>query len=250
MHLIYKSFLVILSVLLLSVNANAQKNKLEPSRISAGFKAGYYSTSIGFTPPINSGPQLSPSFGVVMKYHAENYFGAQIEINYASTGWIELNRYDVEQEIYSRNLDYIQIPFLTHIYVGKKKFQVFITVGPQLDILVNESKHVITTLDDQTYDYYERPAEPFTISLAGGVGINYITKIGHFQLEGRFAASMTNVLENETRTSTDRSSSILGGATFSYLIPLRGWKEKPKNNNTGEAIDQPSSDDSGWERRD
>lgn len=248
MHLIYKTFTVILSILLISLSTYAQKNRLEPARISAGIKGGYYSTAIGFNPAVNSLPMLTPSFGVVMKYHAEKFFGAQIEVNYSSIGWTELNRYDVEQEIYKRQMDYVQIPFLTHIYVGKKNLQFFVTLGPQLDILVNESKNIITDINDQTYDYYDKEASPYLISLAGGFGINLITKIGHFQVEGRFSAGMMNALENPDRNSTDRSAPVVGGINFSYLVPIRGWKEKPKkDNDSGESIEQPS--ESGWEQR-
>ncbi|WP_082795683.1 porin family protein [Flammeovirga sp. SJP92] len=248
MHLIYKTFLVIISVLLLSTSTFAQKNILKPARISAGIKGGYYSTSIGFFPAISTLPQTTPSFGVVAKYHGEKYFGAQLEVNYNGIGWTEVNRFDITQEIYTRKFEYVQIPFLTHIYIGKKNLQFFITLGPQLDILLNESKEIITDINDQSYDYYEKPVNPFTVSVAGGAGLNLITKFGHFQIEGRFAASMMDVLENERRTSTERSSSVLGGVSFSYLIPISGWKEKPKNNETGEGIQQP--DESGWERRD
>ncbi|MBD0401893.1 porin family protein [Flammeovirga sp. EKP202] len=248
MHLIYRTFLVIFSVFLLSTSTFAQKNILKPAKISAGIKGGYFSTSIGFLPAISTLPETSPSFGVVMKYHAEKYFGAQLEVNYNAIGWTEVNRFDVTQEIYNRKFEYIQVPFLTHIYIGKKNLQFFITLGPQMDILIGESKKIITDLDDQSYDYYEKPVNPFTLSIAGGGGLNLITKIGHFQVEGRFAASMMNVLENERRTSTEGSTSVLGGVTFSYLIPISGWKEKPKNNESGQSIEQP--DESGWERRD
>ncbi|MBB6462472.1 porin family protein [Flammeovirga kamogawensis] len=255
MRSIYKSLLLIFPLIVVfNQSTIAQKNLLDPARISAGIKGGYTSSSVGFYPAVNRSAETAPTFGIVMKYNAEKYFGAQFEINYATIGYKEFNKEDITEEVYERQFNYVQVPLLTHIYIGKGKLQFFITVGPQLDILVGENKQVLSDLNNQAYDYYDKPANPIAVSLAGGAGINIITGIGHFQIEGRFSASMTNILEEPDRSSTDRSNSTFGGVNFSYLIPIQGWKEKPKKSPSFDGIipskDKDENKNSNWENRD
>ncbi|AZQ63220.1 PorT family protein [Flammeovirga pectinis] len=253
MRSIYKSLLLIFPlVVVITQSAIAQKNLLDPARISAGIKGGYTSSSVGFYPAVNRSAETAPTFGIVMKYNSEKYFGAQFEVNYATIGYKEFNKEDITEEVYERQFNYVQIPLLTHIYIGKRKFQFFITVGPEIDILVGEKKTILSDINNQAYDYYDKPANPVAVSLAGGAGINIITGIGHFQLEGRFSASMTNILKEPDRSSTDRSNSTFGGVNFSYLIPIQGWKEKPKKSSLIDGL-IPSKEEnksSNWENRD
>ncbi|WP_281616076.1 porin family protein [Flammeovirga sp. SubArs3] len=243
MQSIFRKFLFTCGLILISISTiYAQKNKLDPPRIAAGIKGGYYSSAVAFTTaPISQAPVAAPTFGVVFKYNAEKFFGLQLEATYNKIGWKEYNQENLTEFVYDRSMNYISVPALTNIYIGKKNFQFVILLGPQFDFLVGEQKEVIGDLNDQRYDYYEREANPAVVYLAGGVGFNILTKFGHFQFEGRFAASMTDVLKNADRSSTNRTTATVGGVTLSYILPISGWKDKPK--------EEPASD-SGWEIRD
>ncbi|MBB3697358.1 outer membrane beta-barrel protein [Flammeovirga yaeyamensis] len=248
MHHIYRNIICSFFLLLLSHQlVEAQKNLLDPPRIAVGLKGGYYSSAVGFTTePISQSPVLAPTYGFLFKYNAEKFFGLQVELNHITAGWGEFNQEDFTETVYERKLNYISLPMLTNIYLGKKNFQFVILVGPQFDYMIGESKEVITTLDNQRYDYYDRAANPFVVSIAGGAGVNILTKYGHFQIEGRFSASMTDVLKADSRSSTNRSVSTIGGLTFSYILPISGWKAKPSDDNTSEA---PSKSNDNWEIR-
>ncbi|OHX66537.1 porin family protein [Flammeovirga pacifica] len=238
---IFFSFILVISSFQITI---AQKNLLDPPRIAVGIKAGAYSSAVGFTTePISQSPVLAPTFGMMFKYNAEKFFGLQVEVNHITAGWGEFNQEDFTETVYTRKLNYISMPVLTNIYLGKKNFQFVILVGPQFDYNIGESKEVITTLDHQRYDYYEREANPFVVSIAGGAGINLLTKIGHFQVEGRFSASMTDVLKAKSRSDTNRTVSTVGGLTFSYILPISGWKPKP-------AANDGVKNKSDWEVRD
>lgn len=71
--------------------------------------------------------------------------GAQVELNISQRGWEALfETADGQKDLsrsYSREMTYLEIPFLAHLAFGKDKgVQFFINLGPQVAFLINESE--------------------------------------------------------------------------------------------------------------
>ena len=74
--------------------------------------------------------------GINFRYMEENHFGFIVELNFEQRGWKE----DFEKRpfSYSRTVNYLQLPFLAHIYFGRRG-RFFINAGPLSVLLLGES---------------------------------------------------------------------------------------------------------------
>lgn len=62
------------------------------------------------------------------------------------TGGIELTQHGWEEKFeekpqykYSRTVNYMELPFLTHIHFGSKRVRVFVNLGPKIGYALSES---------------------------------------------------------------------------------------------------------------
>jgi hypothetical protein len=108
-------------------------------------------------------------------------------------GWAEV--YETQgaaSTIYTRQLHYIELPFLMHIALGKQKFRVFLNFGPQIGYCLGEETKVT---NPGSYEFTAKQhgciTNRFDWGAAAGLGCYYRTnKIGVFQLEARFNYSL------------------------------------------------------------
>ena len=68
--------------------------------------------------------------------HGKN-LGLQAELNFIQHGWDEKFE-DQPQYKYSRTINYFELPILTHIYFGSKRFRVFVNLGPKIGYAFGE----------------------------------------------------------------------------------------------------------------
>ena len=84
---------------------------------------------------------FNPSVGQLsmpMTYHAgaqfrmisEKYCGIKLELNYSQKGF--------KDKYGHRRLDYIELPFMTHITFGQRLFRFFIDLGPEIAYLLQD----------------------------------------------------------------------------------------------------------------
>ena len=145
--------------------------------------------------------------GAVFRYAGEKYFGLQVEANFCQRGWAEHGKY-------SRTLNYVQIPLLTHLFLGKKWFRFFVNAGPEIAFLVNEK-------NNSGYDsdlVSEKIKNRFDYGIALGGGLEFHTKGGIYQIEGRYEFGLGNVFAGNYndvyRRSTNRNVLITLGILF------------------------------------
>ena len=134
--------------------------------------------------------------------HEEKHFGFIIEANFEQRGWAE--NFDEAPFSYSRTINYVQIPFMSHIYFGRRhKF--FINLGPSVSFKTGDSvksnfdySNVGSVPDfpvhtSQQYGYPTKGAVDFGIS--GGLGGELgITRRHSIYLEARYYFGIANVL--------------------------------------------------------
>ena len=195
---------------------NAQTNDYIP-RSSFGIKQGINYSSVNFSPRIKQGITLGYTGGLVYKYQNERLVGLQIELNYIQKGWTE--DLDTINNSYSRKLDYIELPFITHIVLGKRSLKYYINLGTAFAYLISETEDI--TVNNELYrrDYYESEIEKyFEYSGLVELGILLNTNIGDFQAGVRYQLSLTDLFESTSESFFSQSQSSVFGFSLTYFI--------------------------------
>ena len=124
---------------------------------------------------------------------------------------------------YSRTINYLELPILTHIYFGNKNFRFFINLGPKIGYALGEktdenlngaSPNTENTQHDMAIE------KKFDWGLCGGPGIEIRTGIGSFLLEGRYYYALGDIFNSRQEDYFSKSASQVFSAKISYLMPL------------------------------
>ena len=118
--------LIILLTILLFASTNSFAQKKIDKELWLGAKGGITYSQLSIAPNIKQSMEMGTFGGVSMKYIEECFFGLILELNYAQKGWKEKFEDKDAAYQYSRTLNYIELPFLAHVYFGKKSFRFFI----------------------------------------------------------------------------------------------------------------------------
>lgn len=215
-------FITIL-LLILSIAVSAQP-RLRTPEMYVGAHAGAMASTMLFKPNIaNIDIMQSPltiNGGLVFRYAGHKVCAIQTELNYMQRGWREIITLGQTTMNYTRQLDYIEIPLLMHLYFGKERFRGFFNLGPQIGYCIRD---VATPLPEGvTAPHYLPIDKPFDWGLAGGLGCYLRTrKIGLFQLEARFNFSMGTTYNNRKVDYFSQSNAMNLSLNFAYLWEVR-----------------------------
>lgn len=189
-------------------------------------------SSVTFNPTIKTNQLLGSQFGLTGRWITEKNLGVIVEVNYSQQGWDEKFE-DTPDEEYSRRINYIDIPFLTHIYFGGKRVRFFLNLGPKIGFALSEStkgnaKGMGDLSDDpigeneETREYLRRKSidKSFAWGICGGPGIEIKTGIGSFQVEGRYYYGLGDIFNNRKSDVFSKSSSQVIYGKITYMIPL------------------------------
>lgn len=215
-------FITIL-LLILSIAVSAQP-RLRTPEMYVGAHAGAMASTMLFKPNIaNIDIMQSPltiNGGLVFRYAGHKVCAIQTELNYMQRGWRETITLGQTTMDYTRQLDYIEIPLLMHLYFGKERFRGFFNLGPQIGYCIRD---VATPLPEGvTAPHYLPIDKPFDWGLAGGLGCYYRTRhIGLFQLEARFNFSMGTIYNNRKVDYFSQSNAMNLSLNFAYLWEIK-----------------------------
>lgn len=120
-----KQFLLALALSVLPVALMAETH-YKP-RISVGGKAGVSLAMMSFSPSVKQSWNMGTAGAVTFRYTEEKLFGLVAELGWVQRGWKE--NFEEHPFAYSRSLTYINLPILTHIYFGSRRFKTFINLG-------------------------------------------------------------------------------------------------------------------------
>lgn len=175
------------------------------------------------------------AFGLAVYHMSTKHFGLQAEINYANKGYKigkEYSSFGLPDSgwTYSRSINYIEIPLLTHVEIGKGRFHIIANLGPQFSYAISSSEtfnqNVTSFTGIKTGDIYisNTKTNGFQFGLAVGGGINYRFNFGIIQLEARYYLGLSNIIPPRKYSNFQNQHF---GATISYyyLVPIRK-KEK------------------------
>jgi hypothetical protein len=186
------------------------------SQLYLGFGGGVLSSRVDFVPSIQQPlVRLGGHGGVAAKFISSEAEGGGVragvigELNFSQRGWEEIfSEEDIERGFsYSRALNYLDIPFMTHLNAGRGSVRFILNAGPQISILLNDRQRMSEALADFIE---ENPISPrfgmqyqsiehlrrVDYGLIGGIGLQIRTGVGNFNLEGRYYFGLGDVFES------------------------------------------------------
>ncbi len=205
-------FLVCLWLFLPKLPAQAL---LEHPEMYIGASAGVMASMVHFNPTVEQSilnPQLGLTGGVAWRYIAERNVGLQVECNFMQGGWKE------KETAYSRQLNYVEIPLLTHIFFGKK-IRGFVNLGPKIDLLIAETSDNLPEDTDATQ--YGSAENRFDYGFCLGLGMSLPTKAGCFQLELRGGYDIGGIYGSRKADYFSFSNNVNVGLNFGWFWQLK-----------------------------
>lgn len=214
-----------------AIQANAQVGERR-NDFSVGLNGGMTLSSMDFVPKIKQGYHVSPTFGVSARYICEKYFaticGVVLEFDYANLGWKETIE-DGTGNTYERGFSYFQLPMLMQLGWGKehKGIKFLIEAGPQFGYWFAESEkrgggewNPARRPNGVTYQYDHSPDNKFEYGIAGGLGMELSSGIGHFILTGRYYYGLGDIYDNSKKGYFGRSAHQAIMVKLTYLYDL------------------------------
>lgn len=196
--------------------------------LSLGVKAGVTIPDMALSPTVAQNTWIGYTSGVSLRYIEEKIFGLVVEFNWAQRGWDEA--FTDNQYAYRRTFNYLEIPFLSHIYFGSERFHAFVNLGPQVGFMLNDVTN--TNFDtanlpnfsdsNKIKESYELPVKNrFDYGITGGLGVELRFNRHIIAMEGRYYFGLGDVFGNRKSDVFSGSSANRGFvATLSYMFRL------------------------------
>ena len=212
-----------------ALSGMAQRDVDFDTELSVGIKGGVSIPSVSFSPSIAQQTWVGYTTGLAVRYTEEKLFGLIAELNFTRRGWNE--KFEGEPYSYRRSLDYIEIPFLAHIYFGNKTIHGFVNLGPQVGYLLSDSYqsnfdiHDLPVFADEsriTEVYTMSAAHRFDYGITGGLGFELRFKRHIIVFEGRYYFGLGDLFGNHKADVFSGSSANRGFlASIAYLFRIK-----------------------------
>ena len=203
---------------------------------SVGFTAGYSMNKMDFQPSIKQTMKGSPMIGFATRYICEKYFtaicGVQLEVQLNNLGWKELIE-DGSGNTYKRDLYFVEIPVLMQMGWGRERrgLKFIFEAGPQLGMYMFGKEHrgggewnIDARPNGVTYQYGKDPDNRLDYGITAGIGLEFSSPAGHFQLQGRYYYGLGDIYDNSKRGDFGRSANQTVYAKLTYLFDLARTK--------------------------
>ena len=191
-----------------------------------GATGGMTFSKVRFYPNIVESFQQGNAGGIMFRLISEPHIGFQVEVNYTQKGWKE------DSTGYSRRLNYVSVPVMTHINIGNKSLRFTLNFGPEMAYMISENEQFksgkpIVSGEAGYREYYGKPTDTqFELLFTAGLGMEYHLKGGSaIALEGRAFYSLPNLFSTKTY-SYKISQSNGAQVKLAYLFQLNKKRKK------------------------
>jgi len=215
-----KKYLILLLITGCTIAAFAQPKDFK-TELYIGVKGGMTFSKVRFYPNVVESFEQGKTGGIMFRLISEPHIGFQVEVNYTQKGWKE------DSIGYSRQLNYISVPIMTHVNIGNKAFRFTLNLGPEIAYMFSEeekfSSPAATLTTDPAYrTYIGKPTDTqLDFLFTAGFGMEYHLKQGGaFSLEGRAYYSLPNIF-NPDNYPYKVSQSNGAQVTFAYLFQFK-----------------------------
>ena len=211
-------FLLLIAVGLIGSKAYSQR-VYEP-KVYIGAKGGATLSNVQFTPHVKQSLRQGLLMGATVRYTEEKIFGIIGELLVEQRGWKE--NFEEAPFAYNRELTYITLPVLTHIYFGSSKMKGFVNLGASVSYMlgskISSDFDYANALKQPGFPSYRSVEQmsmdiknKFDYGILGGVGAEFIIKKKHcIILEGRYYFGLGNIFSATKKDvfSGSRNTSI------------------------------------------
>lgn len=199
------------------------------SRLYIGAHGGVNLSRVTFTPSVTQSFNIGGNAGINFRYIEEKHFGFIAEVNWEQRGWKD--DFEGLPYNYSRTVNYIQIPFLAHIYFGTRA-RFFINAGPSVSFVIGESTKsnfdAASVASNPDFDnrmayHYGLPVhQKVDYGISGGIGGEFgIDPRNSIYLDIRFYYGLADVLKSG-RTEPIRGSNAMSiSASIGYWFRMK-----------------------------
>lgn len=223
---------IILLILTLA-NTIAFAQQHYSSNIAVGVKAGATLSQSMFSPGLDQTFIMGYTGGVSFRYIEEKHFGIIAELNLQQRGWKET--FDQTSYSFQRQLTYLQIPLLAHIYFGSNTAKFFFNAGPEIGFLVGDKTKAnfdITDLNNLPDDFpiENRNTEQYTMAIknkidygiSAGLGMEFVALKKHsIVMEGRFYYGLNNIFSDHKKDVFAASNGMSILVTLGYMFRIK-----------------------------
>jgi hypothetical protein len=222
----------ILIILAFTLSLNAYAETHYKPHISVGAKAGVTMSKVSFSPSVKQGWQMGEMGGITVRYAEEKLVGIIAELNFEQRGWKE--DYEEYPFSYSRTLNYIQLPIMTHITFGAPRSKFFFNLGPEFGYMIGSS--ISSNFDYnnvgsvENFPIYNRMTEQLTTEVTGkfdygisaGFGFEFFVQPQHsVNLECRYYYGLGNIFPSSKRDTFGASRTMSLMVNLGYYFRLK-----------------------------
>lgn len=192
-----------------------------------GVKAGYNYSTVNFKHlliPQNIVEGYNPGvhLGIMGISYLQKNVGLQFELNYSQKGWKQV--FNTGEPDFVTDLDYVELPILINLYLGKRKTRFFINLGTYIEYLIRVKAGATPTDvgNSSFYPYDESRDNKFGYGYRAGGGIYRDFNFGTLFLEGAFVFGLSDILNPVTESSgvPNQSNHLMTSISFGYLLKL------------------------------
>ena len=214
---------IAISLLSIATLSSVYAQETFQKELSVGASFGTTFSKVSFAPTkVQQKMKLGFMGGVSLRWISEKNLGLQAELNFAQQGWNE--KFEKQPEYtYSRTIQYIELPILTHIYFGNNRFRAFLNLGPKIGYAFGEKTNEYlngASPNTENTQHDMKIEQRFDWGLCGGPGIEVRTGIGIFILEGRYYYALGDIFKSRQEDYFSKSSSQVISAKITYMLPL------------------------------
>ncbi|MEL6561019.1 MAG: outer membrane beta-barrel protein [Bacteroidota bacterium] len=232
---------IVLLLLFCSFESFSQSNNYVGFTVGGNVSSVFFN-HLAFRTNIRTGLQPGVQFGATFMHFAPLKTGIlntglQLSINYTEKGYVQ--EFPLTNTAnFSSRYRYIEVPFSSIIYLGRKKTKIFINPGIYGEFLLSSELTNVPADDDAESSFINvgqfdvfpfDPDNDITMGIGGRLeaGIMRDFNFGTIQLLGNFSYTITNTIDFQSRSSgiPDTSNNFSIGASVGYFFGL-GKRDK------------------------
>ena len=190
--------------------------------VSVGLKSSYNSSNINFYNnffPQNIGTSsfYDYSFSFITEIKNKKNTGIRIEISKMNKGWVR----DTNNNIYTSEISYLNIPVTMSTYFGNKKTKINFLLGPFFEYqLSNNSDFLLSEVSDLDIYFDDLRDNKWGYGLMTSVGLSFNLNKNHFQFLVSYQYNFDNLIDVKIKNSLipDISNFNTLSLSFVYLF--------------------------------
>lgn len=191
---------ILFVILILFVNKVYSRSAPDKG-LSLGVHGGYGLSTVAFMPKVTQSYAAGWRGGVTFRQITEQHLGIVAELSLSRQGWTEK-----PPSVYSRNLSYLELPFLTHITFGDR-FRFYFNLGPKMAFLLRDQEYHADGSSSELPPQQILPvANRLDWGLCGGPGIECCVSSVYILFETRYYYALGNLFNSRKEDPFPQSS--------------------------------------------